>query len=61
MKSFSCMNCWCKDKVKPRDIFTDKYEDFINEIKMYKHYLDEGENILCSSWVWISYVGVNST
>ena len=43
------MNCSCKDNFKPREVFTEEYGDLINEIEMYKHDLDEGQKILCSS------------
>ena len=43
------MDCSCDDKVKSAELFREKYGDLINEIKMYKHYLDDVQKILCSS------------
>ena len=42
------MDYSCDDEVKFEELFREEDRDLINEIKMYKHYLDEGWKIICS-------------
>lgn len=45
IKSFSAINCSCKDEGKSGEIFEQEYEELIKEIEMYKYHLDEGKKI----------------
>ena len=47
--SFSRMDCSSDDKVKPVEIFSEQHAVLNNEIEIYKHNLDEGQKLPCSS------------
>lgn len=47
--SFSRMDCSSDDKVKPVEIFREQYAVLNNETEIYKHNLDEGQKLPCSS------------
>ena len=47
--SFSRMGCSSDDKVKPVEIFREQYAVSNNETEIYKHNLDEGQKLPCSS------------